>query len=692
VLKNTSGEHPRDFFETQAWQDYVAALSERLGLSLRVYSSAGKCVFKSRNHVVLCQNIRSSTPGSASSCETYCLPLMMNTLISGKSDVFKCHFKIACFAMPVIYRNKQSVILGQASFPSLEDFREGIRLARKAGIDTSSQRAPLRFTSLAMTRKLCGFVQDTLCNALGSSRETPAPGKALTSANSIMAVEERARGVSFASLINGLKQELRALINTDDIAIFVQDESRKHYACLTGQAVNSGTGGTVSVADQSEIVQNLMAGRPFVISTGPAPFSTAGAPQEQEVLRFFPVIADNVLEAVLCIADKSLKEGDAEIVAMQCRQTALSMENHHLRQELYLASGRYSVISELTQAITSIHNYDTLLKDILEKSAHLLRAEQGSLMLLDHQTDELLFSARKGFFEGLSGQLRIRSGEGIAGRVAEFGETMLVKDLEYDHRTMQKNRQNYKTRSFVSVPLKVNNRIIGVLNLSDKTTGEVFNEDDLITIQSFATNAAIVMDRTMFQHKSEELEKLTVTDHLTGLANRKYFFDRLKEELARSERHGHHLCLLMVDLDGFKRCNDTRGHLFGDKVLKNMAATLAHTIRSIDIAARFGGDEFIVILPETDEPVAIEIAERVRENMSKSAAGLFMNGDGDEQKMITASIGIACYPEHGSTIEHLLGNADTALYRAKNRGKNRIEVFRDIHGLPVTSGEKAGNF
>jgi diguanylate cyclase (GGDEF)-like protein len=129
----------------------------------------------------------------------------------------------------------------------------------------------------------------------------------------------------------------------------------------------------------------------------------------------------------------------------------------------------------------------------------------------------------------------------------------------------------------------------------------------------------------------------------------------------------------MLDLDGFKSCNDTLGHLFGDKTLQNVAEALQNTVRSMDIVARYGGDEFMVILPETAEALAIDIAERLRNNVSKQAVP--QEKSDTVPPPLTVSIGIVCYPDHGGTIELLLENVDKALYRAKNRGKNRIEVF-----------------
>ena len=130
----------------------------------------------------------------------------------------------------------------------------------------------------------------------------------------------------------------------------------------------------------------------------------------------------------------------------------------------------------------------------------------------------------------------------------------------------------------------------------------------------------------------------------------------------------------MLDLDGFKDCNDTHGHLFGDKMLKAVAEALLNTVRSMDVVARYGGDEFLIILPETRESVAVDIAERLKNSVHRGI--IRTSGEAVPAPCaLTASIGIACFPEHGDTAEVLLENVDKALYRAKNMGKNRVEVF-----------------
>jgi diguanylate cyclase (GGDEF)-like protein len=288
-------------------------------------------------------------------------------------------------------------------------------------------------------------------------------------------------------------------------------------------------------------------------------------------------------------------------------------------------------------------------------------------------TETLLVEVKKGMGDTVPEKLAIPKGEGIAGKVAVFGEPFLVKNLEEDPRFKQKNRQHYKTPSFVSVPLKIEERIIGVLNLSDKTTGEVFDDEDLKLMQTFATHAAIILDRKSLYSQTEELKRLSITDPLTGLLNRRYLQDRLEEELARSKRYGRNMCLLMMDLDGFKFYNDTYGHPAGDRILKRVADVIMRSVRTMDVVSRYGGDEFIIILPETDLMLAVKIAERLNNDIAKEALPA-ENGIAKPERSITASIGIVSYPQHGETTAQLLENVDKAMYCAKHEGKNKSRV------------------
>lgn len=674
MLNAISGEHLKDLFTTGTWPDLFETLSETFGFSLSIYSSTGTPIFVSRSNPPLCKKLHALSPNVKSQCETHCRPFLVNTLTTGAPNVFKCYAKITCFTVPINYMDEKAVILGQGSFSSYADFRDSMALISAYSVDDIPIKTPLTFTDFTEAWKACRFVADTVNRLVSNTQDTATLKKKFESLMSVFSLWGSSSVEQPEMRYQEMLYNLTTLLDIDRITILALDQQGGRYTSLYGLTKGGAQTAAFSIDSQDTIVQELLSGKPFVRSAGQAAVPAADLPNDNESRYFFPILTNKTLGGILCISDRFLQERDKQIISGFCKQTALFIENFQLHQDLFKKFNQFASMLELTKAITPIQNYETLLQVILDRSAELLKAEQGSLMMIDQKTDALLLEAKKGIIQGMSGKLSIRRGEGIAGKVAERGEPFLVKNLESDPRIKQKNRFHYRTRSFVSVPLMIEDRVIGVLNLSDKTTGEVFDEEDLRLIQSIATHAAVVVERNEFYTKSEALKKLTITDSLTGLLNRRYLQERLKDEVSRSERHAHPMSLLMMDLDGFKCYNDTQGHLFGDNILKAIADTLMSTMRTIDIVARYGGDEFIIILPETTRSMAVFIAERLRNNVEKMEIPP-LNKTSTECLSLTTSIGIACYPENGDTVESLLENVDKALYRAKTNGKNRIEVF-----------------
>jgi len=672
-LNISTGQRLQDLFTGGKWQEHFESLSETLGFTLSLHSAAGEPIYVPQGDNLPCKGFPSQSAELKSLCDTVCRPFIVNTLEMGTPNIFKCHAKIMSFAFPIDFMDERAVVLGQGSFSSYEDFRDYMDLVSAYGVDMVTIKTPLNFTSSKQAWKACNFAVDTVNRLLKNTQETVTLRKKFESLKSVFALWGSSGAEQPETRYHDMLYNLSSLLDVDRITILSLDRARSRFTSLYGLSKGGIRTDPHSIDVHDPIVKDLLRGKAFVRTSEPAAASGVETPRSGSRY-YFPIVVNKRLSGILSIPDRTFKENDKQIISGFCKQTALIIENQQLHHDLYKKFNRFVAMSELTKTIVPIQNFETLVQTILEKSAELLKAEQGSLMLLDHETDNLLLEAKKGIIQGMSGKIRIQRGVGIAGKVAALGEPYLVKNLESDPRIRQKNRDHYKTRSFVSVPLKIDDRIIGVINLSDKTSGEVFDEEDLKLIQSFATHAAIIMERNVFINKTEELKRLTITDHLTGLLNRRYLYERLKDELSRSERYGHQLSLLMLDLDGFKYCNDTFGHLFGDKVLKDVAETLLNTVRSIDIVSRYGGDEFMIILPETTEALAVEIAERLRSNVADSTF-FPQRTPSTEPIKLTTSIGIVCYPAHGNTIELLLDLVDKTLYRAKDRGKNRIEVY-----------------
>lgn len=335
-----------------------------------------------------------------------------------------------------------------------------------------------------------------------------------------------------------------------------------------------------------------------------------------------------------------------------------------LRQERHLSGRMVNMISSLALA----SNREAFLHGLLEMSAELANATSGSLMLFDEYEQKLRIAVAKGMSPPLARSMSVSLGEGIAGRVARSDTPLLVNDIEHDSRIKAPNRPRFRTKSFISLPLRSHERPVGVLNLADRQDGHCFTEANLQLVLSFASQAIMLLDRTGMVEQIAQLEKLAVTDPLTGLYNRRFLEPRLEEELSRSQRHDKQFSLIMADLDNFKYYNDICGHPAGDKALRKVATALRRAAREMDVVVRYGGEEFCLILPVTGVKEAAFVAERLRRTIE---AEVFPGETNLPLGRLTISLGIATYPEDGDTLQQLLTAADLALYRAKELGRNR---------------------
>jgi diguanylate cyclase (GGDEF)-like protein len=311
----------------------------------------------------------------------------------------------------------------------------------------------------------------------------------------------------------------------------------------------------------------------------------------------------------------------------------------------------------------------------MEIAADLVGATRGSIMLVDKNGKNLKIGFCKGMNNSLAQSIRVRLGEGIAGKVASSGIPLLVDDVEKDNRVRMPNRPRFKTKSLLSVPLKLKDKTIGVLNLSDKEDMRAFCESDMNLLASFANLASLMIERTWALERSFQLEKLSITDHMTGLYNHRFLRTRLEEELNRSTRNGLNLTVIFIDLDFFKIYNDIGGHLAGDGALKKAADILKASVRDMDIVVRYGGEEFCIVLPDTSKNEAFQVAERIRQEIEREK---FPREESMPFGRLTASFGIASFPEDGHTFTTLIHSADLALYRAKAEGRNRVALGRPV--------------
>lgn len=587
------------------------------------------------------------------------------------------------FVLPIEYHGRRAAVLGQGSFSGYDDLKSFTHDPYFFLLETAALATPPTFTSAVQARNVCCLLESYVNDLLRNSQETVHLHKRIDSMRSVLEGWTTSTHVDPDAIYQHLVRNLSTFMDDRTLSVLVLDPQAGSYRGKNSLR-SSGEGLTpASISAQDSVVLRLAFGEQYVFFND-RPDETQGLRRKEDAGHVvFPLLVNGRLEALLTMTGSAPAENDVCMILAFCRQAALAIENHRQHLDIYRKFDRLATVTAFTESMTPGHNEQALLQTILDKSADLLLAEQGSLMLLDHETEALLMEATKGSVDEALEKIRIPKGVGIAGRVAELGEAILVEDIENDPRIGKKSGSRYKTSSFLSVPIKVEQRIMGVLNLADKRSGEVFNKEDLKLAQAFATHAGVILERNALSTQMDKLKKLSITDPLTGLLNRRYMKDRLEEELARSQRFNRQLSVMMLDLDGFKQYNDTFGHLAGDRALEAIAIVIMHSVRTIDIVARYGGDEFIIILPETGTSTALMIGDRLRRDIS--------NANDQGRHMITASVGLACYPEHDATGANLLECADSALYRAKAVGKNRIEVFCADRSPHTGSGSAEGS-
>ena len=309
-----------------------------------------------------------------------------------------------------------------------------------------------------------------------------------------------------------------------------------------------------------------------------------------------------------------------------------------------------------------------LHQTIADSFARAVRAEKSSLALFDRANNLLTIAATSGYAGVLVRHLRIRPGAGIIGAVYRSARPLLIANVRAlaDAPTP---RLRYRTPSFISLPLVGADGVLGVMSVADRRDAQAFERRDLNQLRGLASIAALALDRNDAVRAARASARLAAIDPVTGLFNRRQLHLRLDEEVERARRQQAPLTALMLDVDNFKQLNDRLGHQAGDAVLRVIGDVLRRSVRLFDVCARYGGDEFAVLLPDNGDGSSAQIAERIREGIEGSRP---RGGPWSDDVRVTVSIGIASVL--ATTGEELLARADQALYLAKREGRNRVAV------------------
>lgn len=332
--------------------------------------------------------------------------------------------------------------------------------------------------------------------------------------------------------------------------------------------------------------------------------------------------------------------------------------------ELEKSQAQVEMIYENSRILASILDTDGVVKEVMRIMGSLLQYPYCSIILND-KWGNLYYRARS-----LPGRSNFHLKAIDAGKmeltrkVRDMGEAIRIKDIASrdDYHPLSK-----KARSVMIVPMTSHGQSTGILTAESNNVDQ-FSEKDVQMLSVVARSAALALENAELHKKTEEL---TIIDELTQAYNYRYFILKLQEEKRRALRYDLPLSLIMVDIDWFKKLNDTYGHEAGNIVLKRLSRIIKGCIRDVDIFARYGGEEFVVILPQTPQREASVIGERIRERVENTVIDA-----GKTCKLeITVSVGVSSFPENGKSQEELVSVADQALYRAKGEGRNHVCII-----------------
>jgi diguanylate cyclase (GGDEF)-like protein len=658
--------------DTQLLSHIQDSLSEITDLSFSIYDSSGVLLIPPKSEDRLTAHIKSYTSGREEYKE-FIYHGIAKAVMRKDPSLFRGPAEEHHLFIPVHTNNYKLVFVSNAFYLAKAEFEDFlIKKGERFDLSTSHLDAwleTMKIKDYQTVHKMAVHIKYLLETFLRSNYEKNFYYKSykwtITLTDVLLSIQLPASTEKVYSL---LLDTILLLFDVDTVSIMVKEKNIFRTVMASGRLRNDV--GSLCLEDNNPIIfRSIKEGIP-VFTNDVREIQRFGFPDRIASTHVFPLSHNSNTDGIVVMYNSAISGEESYTILEFCRLVSLVLKNLTLQNAYNKCVTDMEVLNmAITKLIPQLHNPDALYETILYKAAEILKAEKGSLML--SEGDSLVIKAAKGINKWLVHDMKIKRGEGIAGKVFRDGMPLFIRDFEEMELLNIKPKSRYRTGSFISVPLKFGSETMGVLNISDKTTGKEFTEQDFKLINHFASYASIALKISNYYILATQVKELSITDPLTGLYHRQHFKKRFREEINRSERYGNIFSFAIIDIDDFRLFNETEGRLAGDTVLKELARIARGCLRVYDIFSRFGGEEFGILMPQTDKEEAFVVAERIRENIK---AALRNRWEKFPHPGITVSIGIASFSHNGRSVDELTESVDAALYKAKSTGKDRTVV------------------
>lgn len=676
-------------------------LAEKAGLAVSLVDASGSELFTANNNSI-CRTLNPAGKFTGQ-CAAFCGTAFEEVSVVGGPVSFTCHAGLECHSVPVKIEGKILVAIVGRTFLSAENYRRATERALSGDWKDNSPSELFENVLLSESAEVIKTTAEKMQQAIEQTPRTtervveaPQPEKRRVVDRFVREVRDRqavkeepttpekpkpaaptddrktAATQAWRAFFGSLLKTDHAKATAAILEFITRNFGLKSMVWLERR--NGELHGTIGsgelkgrrvklglASDDERLIEAMRTEMPLELGEKPK-----GQKQSTRRMSLFPIgVGGEISSAIATLDDIGSNERKRQIARI-CQSVAAQIEILRLRKEVERREMLAGAVRGFSDSLRNIDSDDLWFK-LTQKAAEMLSAERASLLVLEERSRALeikaLIGARSQF------DWRVDPGTRVARVVLMRNEPVFITNVAETSLPPTPADRQYRSPSFLSCPLTIGGRTIGVMSFTDRAGGRPFDKDSLDLFQAVAPQLAVAIDRATLKEKAGEFEQLSVTDPLTKLLNRRYIEERLDEEVKRSNRHGLAMSFMMLDVDHFKSYNDQFGHPAGDDALKIVGNVIRETLRSADVAARFGGEEFAILLPQTVGEEAAAIAERIRTNIESTTF---------PHREVTMSIGVAsCSAELCST-ENIVSAADRALYEAKRSGRNRIKTHEEI--------------